>query len=99
MSKMYFTLTGCNHYFGTNLLEKGIILKLKKEPKNQDDHADYPDKMIALDLYRDTRVSLGYCAGMSKMTEEEFIQYLGLNEVSIFSFDSESEFLKKLENA
>lgn len=38
MSKMYFTLTGCNHYFGTDLLEKGMTLKLKKEPENQYDH-------------------------------------------------------------
>lgn len=38
MSKMYFTLTGCNHYLGTDLLDKGLIIKLKKEPKNQYDH-------------------------------------------------------------
>lgn len=38
MSDMYFTLTGCNHYFGTDLLEKGMIVKLKKEPDNEYDH-------------------------------------------------------------
>ena len=38
MSKIYFTLTGCNHYFGTDFLEKGMTLKLKKEPKNPYDH-------------------------------------------------------------
>ena len=38
MSDMYFTLTGCNHYFGTDLLEKGMAVKLKKEPDNEHDH-------------------------------------------------------------
>ena len=39
MSEMYFTLTGCNYYFGTNLLEKGMTLKLKKEQNNQYDYS------------------------------------------------------------
>ena len=38
MSEMYFTLTGCNYYFGTNLLEKGMTLRLKKEQNNQYNH-------------------------------------------------------------
>lgn len=38
MDEKYFTLTGCNHYFGTEFLEKGMILKLKKEPENEHDH-------------------------------------------------------------
>ncbi len=37
MGKMYFTLVGCNHYFGTEFLEKGMKLTLKKEPKNEYD--------------------------------------------------------------
>ena len=37
MGKMYFTLVGCNHYFGTDFLEKGMKLTLKKEPKNEYD--------------------------------------------------------------
>ena len=37
MSKMYFTLAGCNHYFGTDFMEKGMTVKLKKEPKNEHD--------------------------------------------------------------
>jgi len=38
MKDLYFTLTGCNHYLGTDFLEKGLTLKLKKEPENQYDH-------------------------------------------------------------
>ncbi len=37
MKNMYFTLTGCNHYYGTDFLKKGMVLKLKKEPDNEYD--------------------------------------------------------------
>lgn len=37
MGKMYFTLVGCNHYYGTGFLEKGMKLTLKKEPDNEYD--------------------------------------------------------------
>ena len=33
------------------------------------------------------------------LTEEEFIQYLGKNQVSIFHFDNREEFLEELNNA
>lgn len=33
------------------------------------------------------------------MTKEEFVQYLGQNGVSIFTFSSENEFLEELANA
>ncbi len=33
------------------------------------------------------------------MTKEEFIQFLGKNEVSIFGFDSDEEFMEELEDA
>lgn len=37
MSEMYFTVTGCNHYFGTEFMEKGMKVKLVKEPDNEYD--------------------------------------------------------------
>ncbi len=37
MAKQYFTLTGCNHYFGNDFMTKGMKVKLKKEPKNEYD--------------------------------------------------------------
>lgn len=55
--------------------------------------------MIALDLYKNKGVSLGYCASVAGMTKEEFVQYLGINGVSIFSFSSENEFKEELANA
>ncbi len=37
MSKLYFTLTGCNHYLGTEFLKEGLKVKLVKEPDNKYD--------------------------------------------------------------
>lgn len=37
MAKQYFTLTGCNHYFGNDFMKKGMKVKLKKDPKNEYD--------------------------------------------------------------
>lgn len=34
MEKFYFTLTGTKYYFGSDFLEKGMKIKLKKEPDN-----------------------------------------------------------------
>ena len=31
---MYFTIAGCNHYYGTEFMEKGMKVKLEKEPDN-----------------------------------------------------------------
>ncbi len=35
---MYVTVTGMNHRYGTDFLEKGDLLKLVKEPDNEYDH-------------------------------------------------------------
>ncbi len=37
MSEMYFTIAGCNHYFGTEFMKKGMKVKLEKEPDNEND--------------------------------------------------------------
>lgn len=37
MSKTYFTITGLNHYYGGEFFEKGMTVKLKKEPDNEYD--------------------------------------------------------------
>ncbi len=33
------------------------------------------------------------------MSEEDFIKYLGNNNISIFSFDDETEFIEEMNNA
>lgn len=70
-----------------------VLLDLH-EDKN--DFADYMKKMLAVDLYKNKKVSLGYCASVAEMPKEDFMQYLGANGISIFSFASENEFLEEL---
>jgi len=45
MKKIYFTITGLNHRYGSEFLEKGMIVKLVKEPDN-----DYDREAIAVEL-------------------------------------------------
>lgn len=73
-----------------------ILLDLHEDKK---EFTDYMKKMLALDLYKNKKISLGYCASVAEMTKEEFIQYLGINGISIFSFASEDEFLEELAKA
>ncbi|MDO4338882.1 MAG: UPF0175 family protein [Eubacteriales bacterium] len=56
-------------------------------------------RAVALGYYSQSGVSIGYCAQIAGMTEEDFIQYLGENNVSIFHFDDEAEFFEELDNA
>ena len=37
MKEMYFTIAGCNYYFGSDFMEKGMKVKLVKEPYNEYD--------------------------------------------------------------
>ena len=37
MAKVFITLTGTNHYYGNDFLEKGMKIKLEKEPDNEYD--------------------------------------------------------------
>lgn len=45
MAKIYFTLTGTKHYYGTGFLKKGMKLQLEKEPEN-----DYDREAIQVKL-------------------------------------------------
>ena len=37
MKEVYFTITGMNHYLGSDFLKKGMKVKLIKEPDNEYD--------------------------------------------------------------
>lgn len=37
MKEMYFTIAGCNHYFGSDFMKKGMKVKLEKDPDNEYD--------------------------------------------------------------
>lgn len=68
--------------------------KMTREQANR-----FARQAVALGYYTQSGVSIGYCAQIAGMTEEEFIKYLGENHTSIFRFDSEEEFLEELDNA
>ena len=68
--------------------------KMNKEEANR-----FARRAVALGYYTQSGVSIGYCAQIAGMTEEEFIKYLGKNNVSIFHFDNKEEFLEELSNA
>ena len=66
---------------------------------SQEEACKFAKRAVALGYYSQSGVSIGYCAQIAEMTEEEFIRYLGKNHISIFQFDNEKEFLEELENA
>ncbi len=61
--------------------------------------SDYAKKIIALDYYTRHHVSIGYCAQIAEMPEEDFIKFLEQNKISIFQFDDKNEFLEEMNNA
>ena len=56
-------------------------------------------QLVAMNFYSARRVSLGYCAQIADMNKADFIRILGENNISIFHFDNEDEFLEEIENA
>lgn len=55
--------------------------------------------MVALGYYTKNNVSIGYCAQIAGMTEEEFMSFLGQNHIDIFRFDNDEELLRDMDNA
>lgn len=66
---------------------------------NPDDVTAFAKKMLALGYYTINNVSIGYCAQIAGMTEEEFILFLGENQIGIFRFDNDAELLRDAANA
>ena len=56
-------------------------------------------RMTALGYYVHGHVSLGYCAEIAGLTEEEFVLFLGQNKVDVFQFESDDELLRDVANA
>lgn len=48
MKKVYFTLTGTGHYYGTDFLKTGMQVRLEKEPDNRFDKEAIVVKMEGL---------------------------------------------------
>lgn len=66
---------------------------------SEEEAVSFARRAVALGYYTQSGVSIGYCAQIAGMTEEDFIKYLGKNQVSIFHFDDKEEFLEELGNA
>lgn len=55
--------------------------------------------IAAVKYFVEKKLSLGQCAQFAKMSEKEFMQYLGKQQISIFNYDSEDELLEDVKNA
>ena len=66
---------------------------------NREQASQLARRYAALGFYTQNGISIGYCSQIAGMTEEEFIKYLGQNEISIVRFDDQEEFLKEIEHA
>ncbi|MCI8597216.1 MAG: UPF0175 family protein [Lachnospiraceae bacterium] len=66
---------------------------------SSEEASQFARRAVALGYYTQNGVSIGYCAQIAGMSKEDFITYLGKNQVSIFSFDNKEEFLEELDNA
>ncbi len=61
---MYFTLTGCNHYFGMAFIEKGMVLEIVKESDNAYDRE-------AIRVQADGLGKIGYVANSPQTVKGE----------------------------
>ena len=56
-------------------------------------------RWTALKLYADKKLTIGQCAQLAEMAEEDFIKYLGVNKISIFNFNNSDELKEDIGNA
>ena len=73
------------------------IFLVLRETENQ--FIDNMKKSTALFLFQNKKLSIGQCAELANMTEEDFIYFLGDNKVSIFDYLDESILREELANA
>lgn len=64
MSKIYITIVGMNYRYGTDILEKGMVVKLIKEPDNE-----YDKEAIRVDMAG--LGTVGYVANSTKTVQGE----------------------------
>lgn len=56
-------------------------------------------KYTALNLFESRKLSIGQSAALADMSEEDFIYFLGENNVSIFEYLDEASLRREIENA
>ena len=72
-----------------------IFLTLK-ETENQ--FISNMKKFTALFLFQNQKLSIGQCAELANMTEEDFIYFLGENKTSIFEYLDEPTLREEIAN-
>lgn len=73
-----------------------ILLTLRENDKQL---ALTMKRYTAIKLYQDKRLSVGQCAELAEMLEEDFIRLLGENKISIFDFSSTADMKEDFANA
>lgn len=56
-------------------------------------------RTLAVKYFKERRLSIGQSAEFAEMTEENFIKYLGIQNISIFNINDLDQLKKDLENA
>jgi len=80
-----------------NLSVPSEIFLVLRETENQ--FIANMKKFTALFLFQNQKLSIGQCAALANMTEEDFIYFLGENKISIFEYLDESTLREELANA
>lgn len=73
-----------------------ILLTLRENDKQL---ALNMKRYTAIKLYQERKLSIGQCAELSEMPEEDFIKLLGDNKISIFDFSGSTGLKEDLTNA
>lgn len=61
--------------------------------------AAFAKKMAALGYDFHHHVSIGWCAEIAGISEEEFMVFLGENHIDVFCFDDDEELIRDVSNA
>ena len=80
-----------------NISVPGEILLTLRESEKQ--LALEMKRYTALKLYQDKRLSVGQCAELAEMTEEDFITFLGKSRLSLFDYSNQESLKEDLANA
>jgi predicted HTH domain antitoxin len=73
-----------------------IFLTLRE---NEDQFVSDMKRYTALKLFQNNKLSIGQCAELAGMSEEDFIYFLGENKVSVFEYLDEAMLREELGNA
>ena len=66
---------------------------------NSEETTKFARQMVAIGYYTKNNISIGYCAQIAGLTEEEFIILLGENQIDIFRYDNDEELMRDVANA